>query len=104
MTTWLAIVIGAVVTYLARASFIAFGGERPLPPIARRFLVYVGPAVFAAVVAPRVFVDDATGGLTVDARLLAIAVGAAVMWRTKNLIAMLVFGMVALWILTWLGL
>ena len=64
----------------------------------------MGPAAFAAIVAPRVLVDDATGGLTIDARLFAIAVGAAVMWRTKNLVAMLVCGMAALWLFTWLGL
>jgi len=103
MTAWWAILIGALVTYLARASFISFGGQRPLPPIARRFLIYVGPAAFAAIVAPRVLVDEASGELTVDARLIAIIVGAIVMWRTKNLIAMLVLGMVTLWVLTWIG-
>ena len=104
MTAWLAFVIGGLVTYLMRASFILFMGERELPDFAVRSLRYVGPAVFAAIVLPATVGDEGLIHLTQpDARLLALAVGAVVMWKTRSMLATLVVGMIALWVALWLG-
>lgn len=105
MTAWIAIVGGGLVTYLARGSFIAFSGNRPLPASAQRLLRYVSPAVFAALVLPSVLGDKGLSRFaSPDARLLALFVGGLFAWRSRNLAGALVVGMVALWLLRWAGL
>ena len=105
MTAWLAFVFGGLVTFGMRASFLLFGGDRALPAPVERSLRYVGPAVFAAIVAPAVFRPGGAGSLTVlDASVLALLVGGAVMWRTRNMLLLLGSGMAALWLLQAAGL
>ncbi len=105
MTAWTAFLLGGVVTYAMRASFIVLLGDRPLPQPVERALRYVGPAVFAAIVLPATLGDDGIGRLVdPDARLLALVVGGLVMWRTGNLLATLGVGMAALWLLQAAGL
>ena len=103
MTAWLAFVFGGLLTFGMRASFLLFGGDRALPAPVERSLRYVGPAVFAAIVAPAVFRPGDTGSLTV-APVLALLVGGAVMWRTRNMLLLLGSGMAVLWILQAVGL
>lgn len=104
MTAWLAFILGGLVTYLMRASFILFVGQRELPGFAIRALRYVGPAVFAAIVLPATVGDEGLARFTQpDARLLALAVGAVVMWKTRSMLVTLVVGMIALWVASWLG-
>ncbi len=105
MTAWLAFVLGGAATYLMRASFILFVGDRELPGPMVRALRYVGPAVFAAIVLPATLGDKGLDRLVEpDARLLALGLGALVMWRTGNLLATLGLGMAGLWAFQWLGL
>ncbi|MDH3679510.1 MAG: AzlD domain-containing protein [Acidimicrobiia bacterium] len=100
MTAWLAFVLGGLATYAMRASFILFVARRSLPPAVERALRYVGPAVFAAIVFPLTLGDDGLARLAKpDARLLALVVGAGVMWRTRNMMATLSAGMLTLWLL-----
>ncbi len=105
LTVWLAFILGGIITFLQRASFILFSGDRSLPDPIQRALQYVAPAAFAAIVAPRVI---GTGGMSEltspDARLLAAIVGGVLMWKVPKLPVMLVVGMVTLWVLRWLGL
>ena len=92
-TVWLAFVLGGLLTYLQRASFILFLGRRSLPPPVQRALRYVAPAAFAAIVAPRVLTSASLTEFTApDARLLAAFVGGVVMWKVKKLPVMLVVG------------
>ena len=88
-------------TYLTRLSFIAAVGDRDMPDWALVPLRYVGPAVLAAIVGPAVLLVD--GSITVspaaNPRFLAAVVAAAVAWRFRNVIAVIVSGMAALWIL-----
>jgi len=105
MTVWLAFILGAVVTYLQRASFILFSGERSLPGPVQRALRYVAPAAFAAIVAPRVIDGAGMAELTSpDAKLLAALFGGVLMWKVRSLPVMLVVGMAGFWMLRWLGL
>jgi branched-subunit amino acid transport protein len=105
MSVWLAFILGGVVTYLLRASFITFAGRRSLPAACERALKYVSPAVFAAITLPAVFGDSGFGRVVdPDARLFAAVVGGLIAWRTRSVPATLGGGMVALWLLLWVGL
>ena len=104
LTVWLAFVLGGLVTYLQRASFILFSGRRALPDPMQRALRYVAPAAFAAIVAPRLFTDvDVVSFTSPDAKILAAMAGGFVMWRRPNMPLLLAVGMSLFWILRWLG-
>lgn len=100
---WLAIVIAGVATYLARASFIAFGDGVQLPPIVESSLRFVGPAAFAAISLPIVLGGDALADFSSDIpRLIAAGLAAAVIWKTRSVPLSLITGMGTLWLLLWI--
>ncbi len=51
MTAFWVILLAGIGTYAARAVFIVGVGDRELPPVVERGLLYVGPAVLAALTA-----------------------------------------------------
>ncbi|MEE9416467.1 MAG: AzlD domain-containing protein [Acidimicrobiales bacterium] len=105
MTVWLAFVLGGIATYLMRASFITFLGERALPPVLERSLRYVAPAAFAAIVLPATVGQKGMARFGApDARLITLAVAGLVVWKTRSVPATLIIGMLMLWLLQWLGL
>jgi branched-subunit amino acid transport protein len=95
---WLA--LAGLLTFATRLSFIALLGRGEAPPLLRRALRLVPPAVLSAIVFPELLVRggriDPTLG---NHRLLAglVAVGVA-LW-TRNVLATIAAGMVALWVL-----
>ena len=101
MSPWVTVLIIGAGTYLTRLSFIGALGTRTLPPWAQRPLKYVGPAVLAAIVVPAVLVREGAVDVTPlgNPRFLAAVVAALVAWRTKNVTAVIVVGMVTLWVL-----
>ncbi|MDH4276843.1 MAG: AzlD domain-containing protein [Acidimicrobiia bacterium] len=104
-TVWLAFLLGGLVTYAQRASFLLILGDRSLPAPVQRALRYVAPAAFAAIVAPRIFDSVSVSEFTApDARLLAAVIGGVLMWKVRNLPVLLVVGMVVFWLLRWVGL
>ena len=48
MRVWLIVIVGGLVTYATRASFILAGERLTLPARVQRALRYVAPASFAA--------------------------------------------------------
>ncbi len=88
-------------TYLERLSFIGIIGDRQIPDWALVPLRFVAPAVFAALVAPAVLVDE--GSLELSPRMNPAAVATLlallVAWRTKSVAATIVVGMSAIWLL-----
>ena len=103
MNIWLVMVIAGLLTYGIRLSFIVLIGERPIPPLARRALRFVPPAVLTAIIIPEVFMAKGTLDFSVgNARLWAGLVAALVAWRTKNALYTILAGMLALWLLTWI--
>ena len=105
MTAFYAILLAGVGTYLMRASFLAILGDGAIPPVLESSLRYVGPAVFAAIVLPRVLGDEGLAAFSAKPtpEMLAIAVAAGVAWRTRNVPITLGLGMAALWTLQALG-
>jgi len=98
VTDAIAIVVVGLGTYATRASFIILLANRELPPLLRRAVRNVGPAVLAALVASLLVGDEGIAGLAPSVELASLVAGGGVAWRFKNVIAGLVFGMIVLWI------
>lgn len=102
MSIWPAIVGVGAVTYLMRASFIVFADPQRFPAHFRHALGFVPPAVLAAIVMPGLFMpqgvlDLSLGNMRPLAGILAILVAA----RTRSVLAAILSGMGALWLLQW---
>jgi branched-subunit amino acid transport protein len=100
MSIWLVILLGGLLTYLTRLSFILLLGQWELPGWLLRLLRYVPPAVLSAVVFPELFLpggapDFSPGNLRLAAGLAA----ALVAWRTRNALLTIVSGMLVLLLL-----
>lgn len=96
-TFWIVVPALAVGTYLIRFSFLGTLGNRPLPAWLTRALKFTAVAILPALVAPGVLWPAATGGQTDPARLTAAIVALAVGVATKNTLAAIVAGAVALY-------
>lgn len=102
MSHWLVIVGVALVTFGLRASFIVFADPHRFPHAFRRALVYVPPAVLAAIVAPGLVAPEGTLALGLaNPRWIAglVAIAFAIWLRTP--LAAIVSGMGALWLVQW---
>ena len=96
------IACGAV-TLLVRASFVIWHAKLTVPPWFTRSLKFVAAAVLPALVMPEVlFRGAASGDILNYYRIIAATLALVVAWRTRHLLATLVVGMIALWVLQWL--
>lgn len=103
MNIWLVMLIGGLITFGMRFSFIFLFGKFDIPKTVRKALHYVPPAVLSAIVFPELFLRE--GNLDVsfgNHRLLAGLVAMAVAWYTKNTLITILIGMIALFVLQWL--
>lgn len=102
MNTWLVIFGVAATTFLLRASFILFADPQKFPPAFRKALLFVPPAVLAAIVAPGLAMPLGTLDLTLsNPRWIAGLVAIAVATRLRHPLAAVAAGMPALWLLQW---
>jgi branched-subunit amino acid transport protein len=103
MELWLVVFAAAFGTYLLRVSFVTLLGRADeVPARVKRVLAFVPPAVLAALVLPELALYG-DGGLAVSLgndRLLAGLVAAAVAWKTEDMLATVVVGMLALYALS----
>ena len=100
MTTWLAIVGVGLLTFLTRASFILFADPQKFPHAFRVALVFVPPAVLAAIVLPGLAMPQGVVDLTIaNPRWIAGLVAMVVAARTRNAVATIVSGMATLWLI-----
>jgi branched-subunit amino acid transport protein len=91
--------VAGLVTFATRLSFIAVLGNVEVPPILKRALRYVPPAVLTAIIFSEVLVRNGALDLRLgNLRLLASATAALVAWRTRNVLLTIAVGMAALWI------
>lgn len=103
LTLWLTILGMAVVTYLARASFLLLPPGVETPPWLRRTLRYVPAAVLTAIWAPELALQKEVLSLTLhNERLLAGMVAIAAAWRLRPTFATIVSGLLALHLFDWL--
>lgn len=94
------LVIGLMwaVTYPVRWLGLRLGGAK-LPPFWLAFLQFVPVSVFAALVVPEVL-----GSPEWPRRLVGCVVGAALMWRSRNLALGILGGFAAYWLARLAGL
>lgn len=104
-TIWIAILGGAIGTYLLRLSFIAvIGSVDTVPPRVEYVLGFVPAAVLAALVVPPILAPGGTVTLSpANEQLIAGSVAAVVAWRTESMLATIAVGMGVLWVLLWLA-
>jgi branched-subunit amino acid transport protein len=103
MSIWTTLAGMAVVTYLARASFLLLPPGVETPPLLRRALRYVPAAVLTAIWAPELALQSGVLSLSLhNERLLAGMVAIAVAWRSRLTFATIVSGLLALHFFDWL--
>jgi branched-subunit amino acid transport protein len=94
----------AIATFLIRYSLIAMSGRIQLSEGFMKLLRYVPPAVLTAIVVPAVLIPT---GDTLDlsygnARLIGAIAAIIVGWKTKNLLLVIVIGMIIFLLWQWL--
>jgi branched-subunit amino acid transport protein len=104
MTIWLIMLLGGLITFGMRFSFVWLLGRFEVPATMRRALHYVPPAVLSAIVFPELFIPSGQLDLRLgNARLLAGLVAIAIAGWTKNSLLTILAGMIALVVLQVLG-
>jgi branched chain amino acid efflux pump len=103
MNIWLTMLLAGLVTFIIRLSFIWIIGHSSIPPLLRRALRLVPPAVLTAIIFPELFMPSGQFALSFgNPRLLAGLLATLVAWRTRNALLTIVVGMLAVWLFQWL--
>lgn len=100
MNVWLIFVLGGLLTFAMRFSFIYAFGKFSVPPALHRALRFVPPAVLSAIIFPEVLMSE--GRLSVgpgNHRMLAAAIAVGVALWTKKTLPTIVAGLAALLLL-----
>ena len=85
MKIWLVLLLGGILTYLTRASFIFLFGVWNIPSWAKRLLKYVPPAILSALIVPELFMQSGKVLISLgNVRLLAGIVATLTAILTKN--------------------
>lgn len=104
MNIWLVMLLGGLITFGMRFSLIYLFGRFQVPEALRRALHYVPPAVLSAIIFPELFLQNEKLNMTFDNhRLLAGLVAVLVAWFSKNTLLTIIAGMIALFILQFVG-
>lgn len=100
MNIWIVMLIGGLITFLMRFSFIFLFGRLHISDTVRKALHYVPPAVLSAIVFPELFLRDEALDISFgNYRLLAGLIAMLVAWYTKNTLVTILAGMAALFLL-----
>lgn len=100
MNIWIVMLIGGLITFGMRFSFIFLFGRFHIPETARKALHYVPPAVLSAIVFPELFLHNGALDLSLtNYRLFAGLIAIVVAWFSKNTLITIVAGMIALFVL-----
>ena len=100
MNIWLVFILGGLLTFGMRYSFIYLLGRFEVPETMRRALRFVPPAVLSAIVIPELVIQSGQIDLSLtNFRLLAGLAAVLVAWKTKNTLLTILAGMVVLLVL-----
>ena len=101
MSLWLAVLLAGALTFAIRLSFIGAAGRVGVPAWFERMLRFVPVAALTALIWPDLLITQ--GALSLgEPRLLAGLLAALIAWRTRNVLATIGGGMLALWAMQWL--
>ncbi len=94
------VIVGmGIVTYGIRLAMILLLGRVEIPPLVRRALRFVPPAVLSAIIVPELLGPGSGPLFLVNPRLLASALAALIAWRSQNTLLAIGLGMLAFWLL-----
>jgi branched-subunit amino acid transport protein len=97
---WGVVVALGIATFGLRASFVyLFGRIEAVPDRVTNALRFVPPAVFAALALPAIVAPSGAIAVAGNERLAAAIVASAVAWYVDDILATIVAGMAALWLL-----
>ena len=100
MNIWLIMLVGGVITFLIRFSFVYLFGKFHIPETVRKSLHYVPPAVLSAIVFPELLLVNGTWNLSFENhRLLAGLAAVLVAWFSRNILITILAGMIVLFLL-----
>jgi len=100
MNLWLIILLGGLLTFAMRLSFIYLMDKIEFPEWLRNSLRLVPPAVLSAIIFPELLVVNGQVNLTLDNnRMIAGIMAILVAWRTRNTLLTIGAGMVVLLLL-----
>ena len=100
MNIWLVFLLGGLLTFGMRYSFIYLLGRYEIPETIRRALRFVPPAVLTAIVVPELVIQSGQMDISLtNFRLLAGVVAVLVAWKTKHTLLTILAGMFTLLIL-----
>lgn len=100
MSLWLIILLGGLITFAIRLSFIQFWGRLNIPDWLQRALRFVPPAVLTAIIFPELLIRNGALDISLtNPRLVAGAVAILVGLKTKSMILTILAGMLLLWLL-----
>lgn len=102
MMLWLTMIGAGLVTFAIRYAFIGTAGRFTAPTWFVRMLRYVPVAALSALVWPDLLIAGNGFSMT-EPRLAAGLAAAAIAWKTRNILATIVCGMLALWLAQWLA-
>jgi branched-subunit amino acid transport protein len=104
MNIWLVMLIGGLLTFGMRLSFIYLFGKFEVPETLKRALHYVPPAVLTAIVVPELLLQNGQLYLSLgNDRLLAGVAAVLAAWLTRNMLVTILVGMTALLLLQLMG-
>jgi len=95
VATWLAIIGVSLTTPLTRGSFVAFAARLRLHPLVAEALRFAPAAALGAIVIPALGLRHGHIDFSLaNPHLVAAAIAALIMWRTRSMIGAIVAGMV----------
>lgn len=99
-TFWLVIIAVGLGTYAMRTVPLLLHGRLRMPPSIERLLRHVPAAALAALIVPASLLVRTDGAYDVaPERVIALAIAVVVALKWRNMLATLVVGMVALWVM-----
>ena len=97
MNVWLAMILGGLITFGMRFSFIYLFGKFKVPDKLRMALHYVPPAVLSALIFPALLIKSNAIDISIgNTYLMAGIVAAAVGLITKNTLMTILAGLIAI--------
>lgn len=101
MKLWIVFIVGGLLTYLIRLSFIALFGRHEIPPLIQRSLRFVPPAVLSAIIFQELLIREGQIDVSLgNVRLLAGLAAGLVAWRSRQPLLVILTGMGVLLLLT----
>ena len=100
MSLLLIFILGGLLTFAMRFSFIYLLGRAALPEALRRVLRFVPAAVLSALIAPELLMHSGASDLSLgNTRLIAGLLAVVVAWWTKNTLLTILVGVALLVVL-----